>query len=460
MESRNGKRMMSAAGRFAYSRFALNFTMFYESIAEINNHVLQKDAILPTEREMAEGLKQWEKEFLSLLGRFLTGEIAERDVDAFRSKLLHESEKLMTYIEYFSLYEYVLKRLKGRFSEETAEVWSDQEAVDEMMRFIISAPEAPERNQRIKMILSELPMRFTKAKFFSMVRQSMAVYEGVDRQTLEEAIENLKREALLVIPQGMEEGHEQLALLLKQLNEADYRNLDKEKAEKLWEVFDEAKETLFYQSADRLSLMEMVNDFYVMNLAGADMLMDSQEKKAVDSLVVLLWEKMEQEDYSLTEEALAELLVPLEGRQEAYYEQWSRFEDSDLDVLLGKDASDKDREKARKVGLLLSTSLYMSLEPEKKPEEAGILLSRKAVETMCQPFCDELEADWKGKPKGIIRAMMANLLSKLPMFFLNSDELRDFLSGCLSSCTDNAEKSASLAEIRKLMEMEDDYDVV
>lgn len=452
--------MMSAAGRFAYSRFALNFTMFYESIAEINNHVLQKDAILPTEREMAEGLKQWEKEFLSLLGRFLTGEIAERDVDAFRSKLLHESEKLMTYIEYFSLYEYVLKRLKGRFSEETAEVWSDQEAVDKMMRFIISAPEAPERNQRIKMILSELPMRFTKAKFFSMVRQSMAVYEGVDRQTLEEAIENLKREALLVIPQGMEEGHEQLALLLKQLNEADYRNLDKEKAEKLWEVFDEAKETLFYQSADRLSLMEMVNDFYVMNLAGADMLMDSQEKKAVDSLVVLLWEKMEQEDYSLTEEALAELLVPLEGRQEAYYEQWSRFEDSDLDVLLGKDASDKDREKARKVGLLLSTSLYMSLEPEKKPEEAGILLSRKAVETMCQPFCDELEADWKGKPKGIIRAMMANLLSKLPMFFLNSDELRDFLSGCLSSCTDNAEKSASLAEIRKLMEMEDDYDVV
>lgn len=461
MESRNGKRMMSAAGRFAYSRFALNFAMFYETMADVEYHVLQKeDVSLPSEKEMARGLKAWEGELLPLVGRFFQGECSEEDVDAFRQRLIHESEKLMTYMDYFSLYEYVLKRLDKRFSEEVPEIWTDREAVDEMMRFIVSAQEAPERNQRIKNILSELPMRFTKAKFFSMIRQAMAVYEGVDRQTLEEALENLKREALLVMPRGMEEGHEQLDLLLKQLKEADYRNPDKESWKKLREVFNEAKETLFYQSTDRLNLMEMVNDFYVMNLAGADMLMDGQEKKDMDSLVFLLLEKMNQGDYSLPEEELAEFLVPLEGRQEAYYEQWSRFEDANFDGLLGKDAGKEDREKARKVSLLLSTSLYMSLEPEEKPREEGILLSRRAVEAMCQPLCDELEADWKGKPKCVVRAMMANLLSKLPMFFLTSDELRDFLAGCLSSCTDRAEKSASLEEIRKLMEMEDDDDLV
>lgn len=459
MESRNGKRMMTAAGRYAYSRFALNFTMYYESMADYFRLGIQNfDRFSPAEKEMLDGLRRNNQELIALVCGFLRGETTVAKMHDFRYRILQDAEKTAAYIDCFGIYDYVLKRLEGRFDDEDEEsvTETDREIVNEMMRFVISAEESMERNQRIKMLLAELPMRFTRNKFFSMIRQSLTVYEGADRQTLEQAIKALKREALLTLPQGMEEGHTQLYKNLKKLEEADYKNLDKDGFLKLQEVFGEARDILFNQSTDRMSLMEIVNDLYVMCLAGPDMLMDSREKEELQSLVSLVAERIEKDDYSLTDEELENHLIPLEGVQEAYYDQWSRFEDANIEVFLGKNTPEQDKETAAKVLRLLSTSIYAPLEPEEQPEEEGILLSRKAVEVMCQPFCDELEKDWKKKPKCVVRAMMATLLSKLPMFFLSSDELREFLLGCLSSCTDAAEKSTCIEEILRIMEMEDD----
>ncbi len=449
--------MMTAAGRYAYSRFALNFTMYYESMADYFRLGIQNDdRISPAEKEMLDGLKRNHQELIALVCGFLRGETTVAKMHDFRCRILQDAEKTAAYIDCFGLYDYVLKRLEGRFEDEMPVMETDEEIVNEMMRFVISAEESMERNQRIKMLLAELPMRFTRNKFFSMIRQSLTVYEGADRQTLEQAIKALKREALLTLPQGMEEDHAQLYKNLKKLEEADYKNLDKDGFLRLQKVFEEARDILFNQSTDRMSLMEMVNDLYVMCLAGPDMLMDSREKEELQSLVSMVAERMKKDDYSLSDEELEKHLVPLEGVQENYYDQWSRFEDANAEVFLGKNAPAQDKETAAKVLRLLSTSIYAPLEPEERPEEEGILLSRKAVEVMCQPFCDELEKDWKKRPKCVVRAMMATLLSKLPMFFLTSDELREFLFGCLSSCTNAAEKSTCIEEILRIMEMEDD----
>ena len=456
MESRNGKRMMTAAGRFAYSRFALNYAIFYETMADLEAMVFQTEKeISPAEREMAEGMKAAEFRLHVLVGKFLEGSAAVEDVDTFRNAQIRESEKLMAYLDCFAVYDYVLKRIRGRFFDMADPDWSDEEAVDKMMGYVVAAQDASERNQRIKSLLSELPMRFTRTKIFSMVRQAMTVYEGIDQRSMGKIIDMLEQEALLTLPDKMEEGHEQLHRLLITLENADYQNLDSASFSVIWEVFEEAENILFSQSSDRMSLMQLINDFYVMCLTGQDLLMDGQEKEDIHSLITLIWEKTEKKDYSLDEEELTKRLVPLEGRQEACYEQWSRYEGEDSEVFLGEGASKEDKEKVRKVELLLSTSIYMSLEESREPQEDKILLSRKAVEEQCQPFFDALEADWKKKPKCVVRAMMASLLSKLPMFFRTSDELRRFLADCLLSCTDLEEKNASLEEIRSIMEMDD-----
>ena len=86
-----------------------------------------------------------------------------------------------------------------------------------------------------------------------------------------------------------------------------------------------------------------------------------------------------------------------------------------------------------------------------------ILLSRKEVEERCEPFLDDLEGSWKRMPECVMRSVMAKLLAVLPMFFTSSDEIREFIGGCLSACTDLPEKTASIQLIHELMESEDAF---
>ena len=62
--------MMTAAGRYAYSRFVLNFTMYYESMADYFRLGIQNDdRISPAEKEMLDGLKRNNQELIALVFR-------------------------------------------------------------------------------------------------------------------------------------------------------------------------------------------------------------------------------------------------------------------------------------------------------------------------------------------------------------------------------------------------------
>ena len=179
--------------------------------------------------------------------------------------------------------------------------------------------------------------------------------------------------------------------------------------------------------------------------------MDSQEEELIRSILSAVYRKLGGEE---TEAGQEDLLVQMEGRQERYYEQWSRYEAADPEEIAGEGALAQDQDVLRRVGLLLSTSSFMSLDPEEEKEEVeeeNILLSRKAVEELCQPFFQELEEAWKNLPKCVVRSIMAKLLAVLPMFFTTSDDIREFISGCLSACSDLSEKSDSIELIQSIM---------
>ena len=47
---------------------------------------------------------------------------------------------------------------------------------------------------------------------------------------------------------------------------------------------------------------------------------------------------------------------------------------------------------------------------------------------------------------------MANILSSLPIFFGNVDEIKNYITSSISQCTDNAEKLAIYELFEKIME--------
>lgn len=58
-------------------------------------------------------------------------------------------------------------------------------------------------------------------------------------------------------------------------------------------------------------------------------------------------------------------------------------------------------------------------------------------------------------PKIVVRAVMARLLSALPLFFTSVEELKGFVLGSLTACSDQAEKAVCADLIRQIMESGD-----
>ncbi len=455
MESRNEKRMMAAACQYAYSRFVLNFYMFYETMGE--------------GRYVSDEQKELQKSFLELTGLFSQGEYPLEELDRLRSRIIREVDLITAYVDRFQIYEYVLNRMEGRFADmDDLKLVDDEAFADEVMGFIMAQRDTAVVNSRIKMILEQLPIRFTKAKFFSIVSQSLSVYEGTDKKSLEQMLTVLRSEAMLDKP-AEDEGHKELKDLLAKLAGGDHKNPTRESYREMRDAFSIARERLTDASYACMLLMDLVNDLYVVCLTRSDTLMDSQEEELFKTIVGKVQKRAEHALSVGPEESLKDLetieamedmdalLVQMEGKQEHYHGQWARYEMTDPGKDMDKDTDGGDERslRIRKVERLLSTSSFMDLKEEEEPEPEGILLSRKAVEEMCQPFLQELEASWKSMPKMLVRAVMAKLLSFLPMFFTTLDEIRQFILGCLTSCTDLAEKTICVDLIRQIMESED-----
>ena len=70
-----------------------------------------------------------------------------------------------------------------------------------------------------------------------------------------------------------------------------------------------------------------------------------------------------------------------------------------------------------------------------------------------------LKEFFKGHSKLINRAVMAHVLSALPVFFNNVDEIRSYVESSISGCSDIAEKTACKEIFYAIME-EDGFNVV
>lgn len=441
MDNRNGKRMMAAACRYASCRFALNYCMYGDMLSDRN--------------EDSDSLKAFQKSFHQLMGEYLNNRCDIEKIDELRNQIIRETEAASAYLDCFRIYEYVLNRLEGRFKE-SLPVYEDSQVIDAIMGYIVSAKETAIQNERIKSVLEQLPLRFTKAKFSAIVSQALSIYEGTDQKSLKQVLKMLRSESMLDLPENMQESQPVLWEMLKKLRDADYKNLTEEQFHELLNCLTLAEEKLSVLSSDCMMMMDLVNDFYVICLTRKDTLMDSQEEALIHGIIESVYQSLEQ-DESVFHPEMEERLVQMEGRQERYYEQWSRYDLSDLDVLNSDEEGRADYQLLRKIDLLLSTSSFMSLEEEVPEPGDDILLSRKAVEEMCAPFLHDLEESWKSMPKCVMRSVMAKLLAVLPMFFTSSDEIREFIGGCLSACTDFPEKTASIQLIHELMESEDAF---
>lgn len=444
METRFMKKQMTAAYQYSYTRLALNYYTLFESLTEDNRLSDRESACLHTLNEL-------------IRDYFTDGEILAR-LDGLRGEITREVEIITAYTDCFQIYEYVLNRLERKFKTLPETGYNDETFTSMVVSFITNTKESAVMNGRIRQVISQLPVRLTKQKFFSLVMEGLSVYIGSPKENLRDMMYTLRTESMADLPEGMAEGRKSMYETLEQFKRMDYRNLTSE-------AFAEAQARLMVVSAQLneeaelyVSLQEIVNDLYVLTLAKQDAVIDLNEEELYRSLILGVLAEFEENGSGDGREAyFMERLTRLEGRQETYYERYLR---SEMPAETKELLADPDYVRAANVDLLLSGSSFMELKSvlSGMEEEAGVqaeeTIDRPYLERTAEAYFKELEAVFAATSKPVMRAIMAKVLSDLPVCFNSIDEIQSYIKGSLESCGDEAEKETCKELLEELMEYE------
>lgn len=436
MKIQNVKKQLTAACRCSYSRLALNVYMFGEMMAE--------------DEGFQGGTAVREQEFLRLMSLFLDGEPVAEALGSLREQVMERMELTTAYTDNFQVYEHVFNRLEGRFgitgTMHYPDMDNDEKRLRWLMGYITASDEQMTVNQRIQRVLGQLPVRLTKQKFFSMVREALNLYKGLEGKNLDDMMYVLRSEGLLNLPQGMGDFSPELNARLQRFRQADYKNMTAKTYQELALHLEQTGE-LLTEEADRTSLlMDLINDLYVLVLAGAQEVSYIPEESSARQVMASVLAYLRSEG-----ELDALLLEPLEGSQETCCEEWESCAAS-LDLLEENCGQDPMAELLRRIRLLLSTSSFMSLEVTGREVRT---VDAEELDRVCGEFASRLQASWENQPRLVVRAVMAQILSSLPVFFGTLEEVEQYIRGCLDSCADETEKSVSLGLIRQLAELEE-----
>lgn len=434
MDQLTMKKSLTAAFQYSCTRMALNYYIYFEGAAEEENRSPWEET--------------FRRDFQRIMGAVLKGESSLGELEDLRRKAMDKMEVLTAYTDCFQVYEHVLNRLELRYvpSEEKQALPDDEVLASEILRFLTSSRDSALMNERIQMVMEQLPIRFTKSKFFSLVQEGLSIYKGSEKSSLDAMMYVLRTESMIQLPDNMKEGYEDLYEILSMLSGADYKNLSQEEFNRLADGLQIASGQILDISGQLMLEMDLINDLYVMHLAGTHAVMDAAEKQNLTELLQVIWTKLEAEDYSIPEDQVEDMLVQLEGKQERYYERWLRY-DTSGNGETGENGSELS-EALRKTGLLLSGSSFVELE-QAAGDSAEV--TENMLDEEIQKFFQELSRLWDGMPRVTVRAVMARILSSLPVCFNSVPELEAYVKNSLESCTDMDEKTISMELIRTIM---------
>lgn len=151
----NWKKQASIAYGYALAHLVLNYCIYIE------------DKISGGEDEEV----TWAEEQLhQAMERFLSGRDDLAELDLFRRQLSDEMMVIAAYTDCFRIYDYALSRLERRFYTTLPPLrLTDEEYTERLFGFVMSAGNSAVMNQRIQLVMEQLPIRFTRQKFFAMV---------------------------------------------------------------------------------------------------------------------------------------------------------------------------------------------------------------------------------------------------------------------------------------------------
>ncbi len=414
MESRERKRLLSAVYTYGFARLVLNYYSFCEMMGE--------------DAELADRIRTMGDAFGALADGFLEGSPKTEEIDLLRRENASEMEILTAYADCLSIFEYVLNRMERRFVKKDPPP-CEPETLAEMVADLLTDSEAGAvPGEILRDIAGQLPVRYTKRKFCEMVSERLKIYTGIEKESFRNVLYMLRTAATLQRPEGMKEAQPELYESLRRLEEADYQNPDEAAFRRLTDELDKAASLLYRKMDIRQIYQNMIDDLYVLFLSRGEVIVDAQRDQTLRGLLAGIRSLFSKGSGAGIDAEITLGLSEIEGVQEAALSH----------IHFREDETDPD---LRMIEKLLSGSPFVSLD-EKRGESAQAELSWIEEET--EGFLDELMQFLDGKPRPVIRAIMAAVFAQLPAAFNSISEAREYIEDSLLSCVDFAEREASI----------------
>lgn len=434
MGSIDKKKLLSAAYYYSCTRFTLNLFSLIEDMS----------AAPPSDF-----MKQYAKKLTEHTGAYLEGETDFCAMEELRGEILGHLDQVMQYLNCFSIHGYALDRVKEKLFGSGASEISPDALAGEVMDFVMDGGNDLEINRRVQTVVGELPVRFTKRKFYSVIEESLKSYCGRDRRDLDRMTYNIRSAAALPILEkpGMGEGEiflpfQEIHDVALELERCDYLSLTREEYEKLSDRFETMNDKLSFLLGQLVCLPELINDLYVMERA----LSYAQESSYHSTLEKTLRHVLELfQNGGFSEEGdngdADTLFQPLEGKQEYYWEQYMKY--------LGKKRAPADScdEELFVVLQLLSGSFGATL----KYEPDFTKVTEQILAQSLSALFTDLEARLKRTAKFTSRAVMAKVLSEIPVWFNSLEEIETYIKDSLALCLDTSEKNACMANLKRIV---------
>lgn len=441
--------MMGVYKDFSFIRLSMNYFTYYEMMQETDSRTDILNEITASLNNIIRKImleKPCEEELTTLI----------EQTDSLRNKVINIMEGVTSYTDIFNIYEYCLNRIEYKYNDGSEFLrYDDDKLTAEFLRYVLSSQDKVVINSKIAELVRQLPIRMTKGRFFELLKEGIKVYRGSEVSTVEDFLYMLKTVAAVSETENTEFLSEEILEIYKRLKNVKFSELTENQYRDLREKLSIAIEYIIQHGDMYILLGELLNDLYVVLMSFAYVKEESKDTAICNDIIKkvnnLFDNQQVTDDYSY----ITDSFVKLEGRQEVLHGKFSAYEYV-IEEVLNKNKKilndlmlQEEYDSLKKITLLESGSVFVEFK-EKNRNEAD----DKYIEQVTEQFIAELSELFKNNERLVNRAVMAHVLSELPVFFNNIDEIKDYIYNALSGCRDEAEKAA-VVEILMHLKAED-----
>lgn len=421
------------------TELAFNFVMLYQAVSALSDNENEKKYLSHFNEIVKRGV----------LADF-DGERRETCISeaaALRDEIEKRHDDLSVIMSYLDMYRYIFIR-KVKREEDQAD---PDDAARKILRYIFDSNDNNVINTKIQSVISELPVRYTRTKFYEILDDAVNKYAGGEKSALDTFTFLVRRWGTLDDTKEASDMYPEYWSVVKELSEGGEESDPQKLLDKTIETSKAALvvgniHELFANAINSLITVLLVRP-YSMNADVDDAInVINITSDAVSSL---------DKDSSMDEyeERIADALRGLEGLEERHYSEHNRLQSvlSDIRESYMDEAENiMAGAEIRDLAMCLNLNSGNLFAPMASEEGSAVLTSddlTAAKEALHEAFRERFtDTDIYEK-----RAVMAGVLGILPVYFNNRSEVMDYVRSSLSYINDDNEYAGSIAAINELI---------